>query len=77
VWEGLWSGFYSKYTVYSGIRIRESVLMEMNNRMESQLHGLINNAGIMAVPFAMTKDGYESQFQVCYHFERPTLLLVD
>ncbi len=28
------------------------------------LHGLINNAGIMGVPFEMTKDGYEVQWQV-------------
>lgn len=27
------------------------------------LHVLINNAGIMATPFAMTKDGFEAQFQ--------------
>lgn len=26
---------------------------------ETVLHGLINNAGIMAVPFSRTKDGYE------------------
>ncbi len=32
---------------------------------ETALHGLINNAGIMGVPFAMTEDGYEVQFQVC------------
>jgi len=32
---------------------------------ETRLDGLINNAGIMGVPFALTADGYESQFQVC------------
>lgn len=34
--------------------------------METRLHGLINNAGIMAVPFEMSKDGYESQWQTNY-----------
>ena len=27
---------------------------------EPQLHGLVNNAGIMMVPYAKTKDGFES-----------------
>ena len=47
----------------------------------SELHGLINNAGIMAVPFEMTKDGYESQWQTNYlahwlltHHLLPTIL---
>ncbi|KAH7402231.1 hypothetical protein DE146DRAFT_652784 [Phaeosphaeria sp. MPI-PUGE-AT-0046c] len=30
---------------------------------ESELFGLVNNAGIMATPFKMTDDGYEEQFQ--------------
>ncbi len=34
--------------------------------METALHGLINNAGIMATPFEMTKDGYEAQWQTNY-----------
>jgi NAD(P)-dependent dehydrogenase (short-subunit alcohol dehydrogenase family) len=33
---------------------------------EKQLHGLILNGGIMAVPYELTKDGFESQFQVNY-----------
>lgn len=34
---------------------------------EPRLHGLINNAGIMAVPFELSKkDGYESQWQTNY-----------
>lgn len=33
---------------------------------ESQLHGLILNAGIMAVPYEVTKNGFESQMQVNY-----------
>jgi NAD(P)-dependent dehydrogenase (short-subunit alcohol dehydrogenase family) len=30
------------------------------------LHGLVNSAGIMATPFHMTVDGFESQFQTNY-----------
>lgn len=33
---------------------------------ESKLHGLILNAGIMATPYEITKDGYEQQMQVNY-----------
>ncbi|OAL43457.1 NAD(P)-binding protein [Pyrenochaeta sp. DS3sAY3a] len=33
---------------------------------EADLHGLVNNAGIMATPFAMTDDGYEEQWQTNY-----------
>lgn len=50
----------------------QSVIAAANELLtkEDKLHGLINNAGIMAVPFEMTKDGYESQFQTNYlsHF---------
>jgi NAD(P)-dependent dehydrogenase (short-subunit alcohol dehydrogenase family) len=40
------------------------------------LHALVNNAGIMAVPFARTVDGHESQFQVNHlsHFLLTQLL---
>lgn len=31
---------------------------------ETALHGLVNNAGIMGVPFFVTDNGFESQFQV-------------
>lgn len=31
---------------------------------EPALHGLINNAGIMGVPYSLTVDGYEAQWQV-------------
>ncbi|KAB8210714.1 hypothetical protein BDV34DRAFT_236539 [Aspergillus parasiticus] len=34
--------------------------------LETALHGLANNAGIMATPFEMTKDGYEAQRQTNY-----------
>lgn len=30
------------------------------------LHGVVNSAGIMATPYAMSEDGYESQFQTNY-----------
>lgn len=33
---------------------------------EPKLHGLINNAGVMAVPFEISNDGYESQWQTNY-----------
>lgn len=33
---------------------------------EPALHGLINNAGIMATPFRISKDGYEEQWQTNY-----------
>lgn len=33
---------------------------------ESVLHGLINNAGIMATPFEMTQNGHEAQWQTNY-----------
>ncbi|KAI1126280.1 NAD(P)-binding protein [Nemania abortiva] len=34
--------------------------------LEIVLHGLVNNAGIMATPFEMTKDGHEAQWQTNY-----------
>ena len=33
---------------------------------ETVLHGLINNAGIMATPFEISKDGHEAQWQTNY-----------
>jgi NAD(P)-dependent dehydrogenase (short-subunit alcohol dehydrogenase family) len=33
---------------------------------ERALHGLINNAGIMATPFEISKDGHEAQWQTNY-----------
>lgn len=33
---------------------------------ETELHGLVNNAGIMGVPYSVTADGYEIQLQVRY-----------
>jgi NAD(P)-dependent dehydrogenase (short-subunit alcohol dehydrogenase family) len=45
--------------------------------MNKPIHLLINNAGIMGVPFKETKDGFESQFQVNFlsHFLLTNLLL--
>ncbi|KAI1260605.1 NAD(P)-binding protein [Xylariaceae sp. FL1019] len=34
--------------------------------LETALHGLVNNAGIMATPFGITKDGHEAQWQTNY-----------
>lgn len=33
---------------------------------EPVLHGLVNNAGIMATPYQISKDGYEAQWQTNY-----------
>lgn len=38
--------------------------VETIHSKETQLHGLVNNGGIMAVPDALSKDGFESQFAV-------------
>jgi NAD(P)-dependent dehydrogenase (short-subunit alcohol dehydrogenase family) len=34
--------------------------------LETALHGLVNNAGIMATPFMLTGDGHEAQWQTNY-----------
>ncbi|KAJ5993562.1 hypothetical protein N7451_009286 [Penicillium sp. IBT 35674x] len=34
--------------------------------IETALHGLVNNAGIMATPFEITKNGHEAQWQTNY-----------
>jgi NAD(P)-dependent dehydrogenase (short-subunit alcohol dehydrogenase family) len=45
--------------------------------VETALHGLVNNAGIMATPFEITKDGHEAQWQTNYlaHWVLTTHLL--
>ena len=40
-----------------------SAARELRGR-ETVLHGLVNNAGVMGVPFALTADGYDIQLQV-------------
>ncbi|WP_285729664.1 oxidoreductase [Nocardiopsis sp. ATB16-24] len=47
------------------------------DRWQGDIHLLINNAGIMAVPKGKTKDGFESQFGVNHlgHFALTNLLL--
>lgn len=44
---------------------------------ESELHILVNNAGVMAIPYSETKDGFEVQFQTNYlsHYLFTRLLL--
>lgn len=47
-----------------------TILVEINDdvdRKESRLHGLVNNAGIMATPYEESVDHYEAQFQVSYN----------
>jgi NAD(P)-dependent dehydrogenase (short-subunit alcohol dehydrogenase family) len=34
--------------------------------LETTLHGLVNNAGIMATPYEVAKDGHEAQWQTNY-----------
>lgn len=46
-------------------------LIENLSSEETRLHGLINSAGIMAVPYEKSKDSYESQFQVCTSLVHP------
>ncbi|PVH17255.1 uncharacterized protein CXQ87_000139 [Candidozyma duobushaemuli] len=44
------------------------------SQKEDKLHVLINNAGLMAVPYEETKDGYEIQYQV--NFVAPFLFTI-
>ncbi|CAH2353054.1 probable oxidoreductase Env9p [[Candida] railenensis] len=39
---------------------------EIFKSLESSLHILVNNAGVMALPFSLTKDGFEIQLQTNY-----------
>ncbi len=64
-----------------------SICMDMNDLStvvagaaayaDPALHVLVNNAGIMNTPFAMTKDGFEAQYQVNHlaHFQLIHLLM--
>lgn len=49
----------------------------VSNSKESQLHILINNAGAIFLPYYLTKDDFEVQWQVIYmgHFYLTYLLL--
>lgn len=52
--------------------------VERTRTVTDKIHGLINNAGIMAVPeYATSKDGVESQFAANYlgHFLLTNLLV--
>jgi NAD(P)-dependent dehydrogenase (short-subunit alcohol dehydrogenase family) len=53
----------------------ENLSSEMHKR-KTKIDILINNAGIMAVPYALTEDGYESQIGVNHlgHFRLTSLL---
>lgn len=51
----------------------QQTLTISSNSKETKLHGLVNNAGIMAVEFAESSDGYESQFQVIISHYPPSL----
>lgn len=45
--------------------------------LETELHVLLNNAGVMAIPYSLTRDGLEIQFGTCHvgHFLLTQLLL--
>jgi NAD(P)-dependent dehydrogenase (short-subunit alcohol dehydrogenase family) len=44
--------------------VREAASFIIKSRKAEKIHGLINNAGIMATPFGTTKEGVEQQFGV-------------
>ncbi|KAL7667192.1 NAD(P)-binding protein [[Candida] zeylanoides] len=39
---------------------------EIFKGLETRLHVLVNNAGVMALPFGLTEDGFETQLQTNY-----------
>ncbi|GME56967.1 Short-chain dehydrogenase/reductase SDR [Neofusicoccum parvum] len=43
---------------------------EILSKSKGQVNVLVNNAGVMATPFGLTKDGFETQFATCHlgHF---------
>ncbi|EDO47050.1 predicted protein, partial [Nematostella vectensis] len=47
------------------------------HQSENQLNVLVNNAGVMLTPYALTKDGFEQQIGICHfgHFLLTMLLL--
>jgi NAD(P)-dependent dehydrogenase (short-subunit alcohol dehydrogenase family) len=44
--------------------VREAASFIKKSGKAEKIHGLINNAGIMATPFGTTKEGVEQQFGV-------------
>ena len=59
----------------ASIKSIENFSLEMHKK-KTKIDILINNAGIMAVPYALTEDGYESQIGVKHlgHFRLTALL---
>jgi NAD(P)-dependent dehydrogenase (short-subunit alcohol dehydrogenase family) len=59
----------------ASIKSIENFSLEMHKK-KTKIDILINNAGIMAVPYALTEDGYESQIGVNHlgHFRLTALL---
>jgi hypothetical protein len=51
---------------FSGTLLRPEIesLLTLIYSEEDKLHGIVNNAGIMAVANEISKDGYELQWQV-------------
>jgi hypothetical protein len=54
------------HSKFSGtlLRLAIELLLTLIYSEEDKLHGIVNNAGIMAVANGISKDGYELQWQV-------------
>jgi hypothetical protein len=54
------------HSKFSGTLLRPAIesLLTLIYSEEDKLHGIVNNAGIMAVANEISKDGYEVQWQV-------------
>ncbi|EGY23538.1 hypothetical protein VD0002_g7903 [Verticillium dahliae] len=50
--------------------VRKAAEMVITSPDISHIDVLVNNAGVMVVPFSLTEDGFETQFQPCHlgHF---------
>ncbi|KAG7151005.1 Short-chain dehydrogenase TIC 32 like protein [Verticillium longisporum] len=57
--------------------VRKAAEMVITSPEISHIDVLVNNAGIMAVPFSLTEDGFETQFQTCHlgHFLFTNLIM--
>jgi len=66
---------YLALDLNSQAQIRKAA--EEVNKYNESINVLVNNAGIMAVPYGKTEDGIESQFGVCFigHFLFTSLIL--